>query len=141
MAAGFLILPLGIKLAGVDGRSAFVWLFASYVLQSLGELLISPIGYAMIGKLAPKQYQGVMMGSWMLVTGLAWLFAGDFSSMIPEPAGTTAIATNAGYAKLFAELGVGSLVVGLALVVLIPFLCKLITDKAAIAPTTAVPVV
>ena len=25
------------------------------------------IGYAMIGKLAPKQYQGVMMGSWMLV--------------------------------------------------------------------------
>jgi len=37
------------------------------------------------GKLAPKQYQGVMMGSWMLVTGLASLFAGDFSGMIPEP--------------------------------------------------------
>jgi hypothetical protein len=36
-----------------------------------------PIRYAMIGKLAPKQYQGVMMGSWMLVTGLASLFAGD----------------------------------------------------------------
>ena len=55
------------------------------MLQSIGELLISPIGYAMIGKLAPKQYQGVMMGSWMLVTGLASLFAGDFSGMIPEP--------------------------------------------------------
>ena len=62
----------------------------SYVLQSVGELLISPIGYAMIGKLAPKQYQGIMMGSWMLVTGLASLFAGDFSGMIPEPTGTTA---------------------------------------------------
>ena len=59
----------------------------------------------MIGKLAPRQYQGVMMGSWMLVTGLASLFAGDFSGMIPEPTGTTAIATNPGYAKLFAELG------------------------------------
>jgi POT family proton-dependent oligopeptide transporter len=61
--------------------------------------------------------------------------------MIPEPTGTTAIATNAGYAKLFAELGVGSLVVGVALVVLIPFLRKLITDKAetplAEAPATA----
>jgi POT family proton-dependent oligopeptide transporter len=66
------------------------------VLQSIGELLISPIGYAMIGKLAPKQYQGVMMGSWMLVTGLASLFAGDFSGMIPAPTGTTAIATNPG---------------------------------------------
>src|SRR6202140_4321046 len=146
MALGFLILPLGIKLAGIDGKSAFAWLFMSYVLQSIGELLISPIGYAMIGKLAPRQYQGVMMGSWMLVTGLASLFAGDFSGMIPEPPGTTAAATNAGYATLFAELGAGSLVVGVALVLLIPFLRKLITDKAETSPeemvtATVVPVV
>jgi POT family proton-dependent oligopeptide transporter len=144
MAVAFLILPLGIKLAGADGKSAFAWLFLSYVLQSIGELLIMPIGYAMIGKLAPKQYQGVMMGSWMLVTGLASLFAGDFSGMIPEPTGTTAVATNPGYAKLFAELGAGSLAVGIVLVVLIPFLRKLITDKAetipAETPTTVVPV-
>ena len=141
MALAFLILPLGIKLAGADGKSAFVWLFLSYVLQSIGELLIMPIGYAMIGKLAPKQYQGVMMGSWMLVTGLASLFAGDFSGMIPEPTGTTAIATNPGYAKLFAELGAGSLAVGVALVVLIPFLRKLITDKAETLPIEAATVV
>jgi POT family proton-dependent oligopeptide transporter len=139
MAVAFLILPLGIKLAGLDGKSAFVWLFASYVLQSVGELLISPIGYAMIGKLAPKQYQGVMMGSWMLVTGLASLFAGDFSGMIPEPSGTTAVTTNPGYAKLFAELGAGSLAVGIALVVLIPFLRRLITDRAEIAPPEEAP--
>jgi proton-dependent oligopeptide transporter, POT family len=134
MALAFLILPLGIKLAGADGKSAFVWLFLSYVLQSIGELLISPIGYAMIGKLAPRQYQGIMMGSWMLVTGLASLFAGDFSGMIPEPTGSTAVATNAGYVKLFGALGAGSLGVGIALVVLIPFLRKLITDKAEISP-------
>jgi POT family proton-dependent oligopeptide transporter len=145
MALGFLILPLGIKLAGVDGKSAFAWLFTSYVLQSAGELLISPIGYAMIGKLAPKQYQGVMMGSWMLVTGLASLFAGDFSGMIPEPSGTTAVATNPEYVKLFAALGAGSLVVGVALVILIPFLRRLISDKAEVPPeematATVVPV-
>jgi POT family proton-dependent oligopeptide transporter len=138
MALGFLILPLGIKLAGADGRSAFVWLFLSYVLQSIGELLIMPIGYAMIGKIAPKQYQGIMMGSWMLVTGLASLFAGDFSGMIPEPNGTTAVATNPEYVKLFGALGAGSLVVGIALVVLIPFLRKLITDKADVPPVVPV---
>jgi proton-dependent oligopeptide transporter, POT family len=144
MAFAFLILPLGIKLAGAGGKSAFVWLFLSYVLQSIGELLIMPIGCAMIGKLTPRQYQGVMMGTWMVWTGLASLFAGDFSGMIPEPTGTTAIATNAGYAKLFAELGASSLVVGIVLVVLIPFLRKLITDKAeappAEVPTTVVQV-
>ncbi len=85
MGLAFLVLPVGISMANDLGKVAFVWLFLSYVLQSVGELFISPIGYAMIGKLAPRQYQGVMMGSWMLVTGLASLYAGDFSGMIPEP--------------------------------------------------------
>jgi POT family proton-dependent oligopeptide transporter len=114
-------------------------LFWSYVLQSIGELLISPIGYAMIGKLAPRQYQGIMMGSWMLWTGLASLFAGDFSGMIPEPTGATAMSTNPGYIKLFTELGLITLAVGIALLVLIPFLRKLITDKAEIAPAEQAP--
>ena len=145
MGLGYLALPVGIALADpATGRSAFLWIFLSYVLQSLGELLISPVGYAMIGKLAPRRYQGVMMGAWMLVTGLASLFAGDFSGMIPNPTGSTAIATNPGYAKLFTALGLGSLAVGIALVVLIPFLRKLITDKAETPPleaATVVPVV
>jgi POT family proton-dependent oligopeptide transporter len=72
--------------------------------------------------------------------GLASLFAGDFSGMIPEPTGTTAVATNPEYVK-FAELGLGSLVVGIALVVLIPFLRKLITDKAETRPIEAAMVV
>ena len=141
MASAFFILTLGIKLADADGKSAFVWLFLNYVLQSIGELLLMPVGYAMIGKLAPRQYQGIMMGSWMLVTGLASLFAGDFSGMIPNPTGSTAVATNPGYAKLFTELGLFSLAVGVALVVLIPFLRKLITDKAEARPIEAATVV
>jgi POT family proton-dependent oligopeptide transporter len=126
MALGFLALPVGIAFAEASGHSAFFWLFASYVLQSIGELLISPIGYAMIGKLAPSKYQGIMMGTWMLVTGLASLFAGDFSGMVPEPTGTTAIATNADYSKLFSRLGWGSFIAGAALLVLIPRLRRLI---------------
>ena len=129
MALGFLALPVGIAFADASGRSPFFWLFASYVLQSIGELLISPIGYAMIGKLAPSKYQGIMMGSWMLVTGLASLFAGDFSGMVPEPTGTTAIATNPEYSKLFSRLGWGSFIAGMALIALIRLLRKLIQDS------------
>ncbi len=61
MGIGFLALPLGIAFADESGMSAFKWLFISYLFQSVGELLISPVGYAMIGKLAPRQHQGVMM--------------------------------------------------------------------------------
>jgi proton-dependent oligopeptide transporter, POT family len=129
MALGFLALPVGIALADASGRSPFFWLFASYVLQSIGELLISPIGYAMIGKLAPSKYQGIMMGTWMLMTGLASLFAADFSGMVPEPTGTTPMATNPEYSKLFSRLGWGSFVSGVALLALIPLLRKLIQDS------------
>lgn len=135
---GFLALPAGIAFADDKGMSAFSWLFASYVLQSVGELLISPVGYAMIGKLAPRQYQGVMMGSWMLVTGLASIFAGDFSSMVPEPSEGSAVTTNPVYSKLFVELGCGSIVVGVVLVLLIPSLRKLITDGEPAAPAEPV---
>jgi POT family proton-dependent oligopeptide transporter len=131
MGLGFLLLPAGIALADSRGLVAFGWFFWSYVLQAIGELLISPIGYAMIGKLAPRQHQGVMMGAWMLVTGLASLFAGDFSGMLPEPVGSTPAATNPVYASLFAQLGWGSVAVGVALAVLIPVLRRLIRDKDA----------
>jgi hypothetical protein len=65
--------------------------------------------------------------------------------MIPEPKGTTAVATNPEYVKLFGALGTGSLVVGVALALLIPFLRRLITDKAEMPPAevvaTVVPVI
>jgi len=142
MGAGFLALPLGIHLAGADGRAAFVWIFVSYLLQSLGELLISPVGYAMIGRLAPRQHQGLMMGAWMLVTGLASLFAGDFSGLLPEPAGSTPLATNPAYAALFERLGWGSVATGAALIALTPLLRRLIgpADRPEEdAPAAAVP--
>ena len=109
-------LPLGIHFADpATGRSDFIWLFLSYVLQSVGELLISPVGYAMIGRLAPRQYQGVMMGSLMLVTGLASLYAGDFSGMVAQPVDGSALTTNPQYATLFTQLAIGSLVMAVAL--------------------------
>jgi POT family proton-dependent oligopeptide transporter len=132
MGLGFLALPLGIHLADpASGRADFFWLFLSYVLQSVGELLISPIGYAMIGRLAPRQYQGVMMGSWMLWTGLASLFAGDFSGVVEQPLDGSALATNAAYATLFTQLAVGSLVTGAVMFGLRRWLLGLIESRQA----------
>jgi hypothetical protein len=51
--------------------------------------------------------------------------------MIPEPKGSTALSTNPGYAKLFAELGAGTVAVGLVLTALVPFLRKLIRDRVS----------
>mgnify|MGYP004704091555 FL=1 len=124
---GMLVLPVGIDLAGNDGLMAFKWIVISYILQSIGELLISPIGYAMIGKLAPKQHQGLMMGSWMMVTGVASVLAGYFSGMMPQNSGSTPVATNPGYSHIFNMLGWGSVIAAAIIALLIPLLRRLIT--------------
>ncbi|QKJ86856.1 MFS transporter [Paramixta manurensis] len=126
---GMLVLPLGIMLAGADGIVAFKWIVASYLLQSIGELLISPIGYAMIGKLAPARYQGIMMGCWMMVTGVASVLAGYVSGWMPDNAGSSAALTNPGYSHVFSLLGWGSAAVGVVMLFLIPLLRKLILQN------------
>ncbi|ARZ01209.1 MFS transporter [Yersinia ruckeri] len=130
MGFGMLVLPLGIHLAGGDGLVAFKWIALSYLLQSLGELLISPIGYAMIGKLAPPRYQGVMMGCWMMVTGVASVLAGYVSGLMPANSGSTPLETNPGYSDIFSLLGWGALLTGAILIILIPLLRRLIQENA-----------
>ena len=135
MGIGTLALPLGISLADGTGKVDFVWLFIYYVFQSFGELFISPVGYAMVGRLAPQKYQGIMMGAWMLQTGLASVFATDLASLIPEPtAGSAALSTNPAYSSLCSELGWGTIGVGVVLILLIPFLGRLIKDAEKPAP-------
>ena len=131
---GFLVLPLGITFAAQNGMVAFKWIFISYLLQSIAELLISPVGYAMIGKLAPARYQGVMMGTWMLTTGTASILASYFSGLIPEAGEGMAVATNPTYHHIFSMLGWGSVGVGVLMVVVIPFLRKLISNTSEPRP-------
>ncbi|MFZ4833677.1 peptide MFS transporter [Rouxiella sp. Mn2063] len=128
---GMLVLPWGISLAQSDGLVAFKWIFISYILQSIGELLISPIGYAMIGKLAPTRYQGVMMGCWMMVTGVGSVLASYISGLMPTNTGSTPVLTNPGYSSVFSALGWGSVATGVVLLVLIPLLRRLIQQRAA----------
>ena len=126
MGGGMLVLPIGIKLAASNGLVDFQWIFWSYLLQSIGELLLSPIGYAMIGRLAPQQYQGLLMGSWMMVSGIASILAGYLSQAMPTAQGTTPLLTNPAYSHLFMLLAVASVVTALVLALLIPLLRRLI---------------
>jgi len=52
------------------------WLIGSYLLQSLGELCLSPVGLSSMTKLAPRRYVGQMMGVWFLAASVGNLIAG-----------------------------------------------------------------
>lgn len=83
-ALGFLVLMFALTNL-VDGNGLIpMWpLVLCYVLQSIGELCLSPIGLSMVTKLAPVRFVGLAMGAWFLsiATGnnLSGLLAGHIS--------------------------------------------------------------
>ena len=91
-AAGcFYILILAIQVAPGSSPVHPIWLIASFFLLAIGELLISPIGLAMITEYSPKKWQGLMMGAWFLSLS----YGGEVSSLLANiasvPAGLTDI--------------------------------------------------
>src|ERR1035438_10804661 len=57
------------------------WLMGTYFLQTLGELLLSPIGLSAMSKLAPDRAAGFMMGIWFLSTSIGNWLAGKAVSL------------------------------------------------------------
>ena len=62
--------------AGQVVRVSMLWLVASYFLQTIGELALSPVGLSSMTKLAPRRYVGQMMGVWFMAAALGNLIAG-----------------------------------------------------------------
>ncbi len=46
------------------------WLVLSYFVISLGELMLSPMGLALVSKVAPPRMRGLMMGGWFVATAI-----------------------------------------------------------------------
>ena len=119
----FILLPVGVHYANPQGLINPNFIIGCYVLQSMGELLISPVGYAMIGALVPTSMQGLMTGVWMMSTGVGATLS-SYSSrwMTSGVTSDNPLITNPGYANVFAILGVCAVIASILLYTLIPFL-------------------
>jgi POT family proton-dependent oligopeptide transporter len=80
---GYVVIALGVK--GVDSsvKISMFWLLSLYLLHTMGELCLSPIGLSMVSKLAPIRFSSLLMGTWFLANAAANKFAGTLSSLIP----------------------------------------------------------
>ncbi|MDI1352163.1 MAG: oligopeptide:H+ symporter [bacterium] len=126
----FVLLPIGINYANSEGMINPGWIVISYILQSMGELLISPIGYAMIGFLAPPSLQGIMMGMWMLNTGVgATLSSYSSNLMVGDALTTSALSTNNSFSSIFLMLGLFAICASCVLFIITPKLKMLLQEK------------
>ncbi len=79
-AIGFYVMLLAANRVVAGGaefvKVSMLWLTASYFLQSVGELSLSPVGLSSMTKLAPRRFVGQMMGVWFTASALGNLIGG-----------------------------------------------------------------
>jgi proton-dependent oligopeptide transporter, POT family len=74
---GIMVIPANMIVAsGGAVKVSALWLTASYLFQTLGELSLSPVGLSSMTKLSPRKYVGQMMGIWFLAASVGNLIAG-----------------------------------------------------------------
>ena len=107
----FLLLIFALSsLVDATGKIPFWTLAMVYVIQSIGELCLSPIGLSMVTKLAPLRLVGFGMGGWFLSTGIGNNLSGIFAGHVSGETGMTVQSAHAGYTFGFwALLGAGAL--------------------------------
>lgn len=119
-AFGLLMYALSM-LVDIDNKIPFWTLFMVYVLQSIGELCLSPIGLSMVTKLAPTRLVGLGMGGWFLSTGIGNNLSGIFASAVSGESGMSVTSALSGYTFGFYSLMAG----GVLLFLIAPLIQKL----------------
>ena len=90
VSIGYVVILFAVKGLGVGEKVSMWWLISLYVIHSMGELCLSPIGLSMVSKLAPLRLSSLLMGTWFLGNAAANKFAGTLSSFIPPSANAEA---------------------------------------------------
>jgi POT family proton-dependent oligopeptide transporter len=113
---GFLVMAGAARVAAAEGRPVSpLWLIACYLLHTIGELCLSPVGLSTVTKLAPARLVGLMMGVWFLSLSIGNYIGGQVAGkfeVLPLP-------------QLFGTVALTTIVAGLILAALVPFIKKL----------------
>jgi POT family proton-dependent oligopeptide transporter len=118
VGAGFGILVVAAKLAQNGQQVSPMWLATTYLLHTIGELCLSPVGLSAMTKLAPARIGGLMMGVWFLAASVGNFIAGRLSGFyeaMPLP-------------TLFGSVAAFAIVPGLLMLLLVPWMRRMMGD-------------
>jgi POT family proton-dependent oligopeptide transporter len=131
-AMGFAILALGFFLYGIsgtfaeNGKVSFFWMVAGYSFQSLGELLISGLGLAVVARYVAPSLRGFLMGVYFLSTGLSQYLGSFVATYASVPEGVTdPLQSLPLYTNLFIKLGYVAVIGTVIAAALVPLMKRL----------------
>ncbi|MEU3722096.1 oligopeptide:H+ symporter [Streptomyces sp. NPDC031705] len=82
VGASFFVFIIPMGMATGDTKVSPMWLVSIYMIQTIGELCVSPVGLSVTTKMAPQKYASQMMGVWFLA-----VTAGDCTTSLLSIAG------------------------------------------------------
>jgi POT family proton-dependent oligopeptide transporter len=131
-ALGFAAVAAGFFAYGVAGQFAVKGLTSSWVmiigygLYSLGELLVSGLGLAMVARYVPARMSGFMMGAYFVASGISQYLGGVVANYASVPSNITdPVQTLPIYTSLFNKLGIGAVVCTLIALAVLPLMRRL----------------
>ncbi|MCC6987483.1 MAG: peptide MFS transporter [Acidobacteria bacterium] len=95
---GFLILVIPASAAATGAKASPLWLIATYLLHTIGELTISPVGLSAMTRLAPARIAGMVMGVWFLGTSVGNFIGGRAAGFYESMALPTLFGAVGGFA-------------------------------------------
>jgi len=139
VAAGFFVYGLADKYADAGGKTSSWVMIWGYGLYSLGELLVSGLGLAMIARYVPARMGGFLMGAYYVGVGISQYLGGIVANYAAIPDNITdPIESLHIYTALFTKLGYVGVVCTLIAVAVLPLMKKLSAAHHEGAGTTTV---
>jgi proton-dependent oligopeptide transporter, POT family len=109
--------------AGIASLNLFTF---GYLVTTVGELCLGPIGMSIITKLVPKRLFGMMLGLWFLASAFGQFFAGKLGALISASnTGGTLMSKLESYTDGYRTLAIYAIVAGFILFLLTPTIKRL----------------
>jgi POT family proton-dependent oligopeptide transporter len=131
-ALGFAVVAVGFFTYGVAdqfavaGKTSSWIMIAGYGFYSLGELLVSGLGLAMVARYVPARMGGFMMGAYFVATGISQYLGGVVANLASVPKELVdPVQTLPIYTRLFNQLGVAAIVCTVIALAALPLMRKL----------------
>ena len=125
MSFCFLLLWLGSFLNKDTGMLPVSYLIAAYLLMEMGEICLGPVVYSLVSKLAPKEIASTLMGIMFLSIALGEYLSGKLGAFMTVPEGiSSSVEMMPYFSSIFFKIGVGSLLIAVLIIILIPVLKK-----------------
>ena len=125
---GFLVLVFGMK-SSVGVQTGVFWIMLIYLLHTIGELCLSPVGLSSVTKLSPKRIVGMMMGMWFFASAAGNFVAGLIARATASEGmaggdNIFTLAQKSAFVDVYTNVGLIAVAVGILLAICSPLLKK-----------------